>query len=130
MIPDDLTTTQAELAALYEDEHYRYLELPVRTTTLDDLTAETGAGDEELTDHDVAELALLVKTLLRGPGLPDDQAAALGLGETVTLDDGETDFVLNETGRRVLRKLILEDLRDDTDFRRLFVAVEPEEIQS
>jgi len=109
------------LAHLYELEDD--LELPTTGTTLEALTAETGTDDEDLSESDLDELALLVKTLLAGPGLPDDQAAALGLGDVVDFD-GDRDLVLNATGRRVLRRLIDEDQRTGSANARLLVELE------
>lgn len=93
--------------ALAEDDHeLEKLEIlkisATRTMTLEELTPlDEGDLEEELDDHDLEELALLVGSRVWGPdGLPDSEAAELGLGH---LEDGE--LVLNEVGRRVLRLL-------------------------
>lgn len=79
------------------------LELPTRTTSLEELTAETGADDETLSESDLEELLLLVKARLDGPGLPDEEAVELGLGEIVF---GE--LVLNAAGKAIVSRLIDE----------------------
>lgn len=90
------------LAALYaetgagDDE-----DLPTRETTLDELTAETGAPDE-ISDADVDELALLVLARIDAGTMSDDEAVALGL---CTLDaDGA--IVPNDVGRRTVSRAI------------------------
>lgn len=82
------------------------LELPVVETSLEKLTAERGELEEELSEHDLAELALLVGSKLEAGGLPDEEAAELGLGTMVELADGELELDLNSTGRAVLRRLL------------------------
>lgn len=83
----------------------RDVEIPTRETSLEELTDETG-GPEEISDEDVEELALLIRSKLVAAresiaGVTDAEAAALGLG---TLDDDE--LVLNDVGRRVIRKIL------------------------
>lgn len=93
------------LAHLYADEDD--LELPVVETSLEELVA-IAPEPEELTDSDLDELALLVKGHLERGGLPDEEAAALGLGEIhVVRRDYEVDreLVLNDVGRAVLKRL-------------------------
>lgn len=80
---------------------------------------------EEISEHDLAELALLVGARLdSGGSLPDEEAAELGLGEIVIVGptpeelEGEArggpaattsrEFVLNEVGRAVLKRLVDE----------------------
>ena len=105
------------------------LELPVVETSLEKLTAERGAVDEELSEHDLAELALLVAAKLEAGGLPDEEAAELGLGTILEHEPAfyegpggtknrvpipDRELVLNATGRAVLRRLVEErhpDLR-------------------
>lgn len=91
--------TDDPLAHLYADFADDDLELPTRETSLAELLA-VAPEPEELTDDDLDELALLVKARIEGPGLPDEEAAALGLGE---LRDGE--LLVNDVGRAVLKRL-------------------------
>lgn len=74
-----------------------------RSTSLEELTAESGDFDETLSESDLLELVRLVRARLDGPGLPDEDAAELGLGDLV---DGE--LVLNRTGRAVVGRMIDE----------------------
>ena len=104
MTDDPLAHLYAETGAGDLDDD---VELPARETSLDELTAERGAEPEELSDHDLDELVLLVGARLdAGKGLPDQDAAELGLGELVDDADGETELRLNEVGRAVLRRLL------------------------
>lgn len=77
--------------------------------TLDGLNAEVDPEvEEQISDHDLAELVLLVKTRLEDyGGLPDEEAAELGLGtiEEVAGADFDHELVLNSTGRRVLKAI-------------------------
>lgn len=102
-----MTEIDPALAHLYgdvlaeDDEELELLKLAAsKTTSFDELNAETGEL-EEISDHDAEELALLVGSRVWAPeGFPDEEAAELGLGD---LDDGE--LVLNPVGRKVLRLL-------------------------
>lgn len=100
---DPLAHLYAETGGGDVDEE---LELPVVETSLEKLNAELGADVEELSEHDVNELALLVGSKLENGGLPDEEAAELGLGTIVELEDGELELDLNSTGRAVLRRLL------------------------
>lgn len=72
-------------------------ELPARETSLEELTAETGAP-EEISDSDVEELAVLI---LGREHVSDADVVELGLGEIV---DGE--LALNRAGLRVVRRML------------------------
>lgn len=72
---------------------------PNRTTTLNELLTE-GPEDEDVSDDDVAELALLVKARQDAGTSSDEFLAELGLGEF----DGDV-FDLNRVGLRVTRRL-------------------------
>lgn len=74
-------------------------------THLQDLLEE-GPEDEELDDHDLDELALLVrrKTLGGAGGITDQEGVELGLGTMVVLE-GRSEFALNDLGRAVLKRL-------------------------
>lgn len=74
-----------------------------RSTSLEELTAETGAEEEILSASDLEELYLLVVARLGSRSLTDEDAAELGLGDLV---DGE--LVLNRTGRAIVSRLIDE----------------------
>lgn len=73
------------------------------STSLAELHAETGTFDEDLSEADLSELYRLVVARLGDHGLPDEEAAELGLGDLV---DGE--LVLNRTGRAVVSRLLDE----------------------
>ncbi len=81
-------------------------EVAGRETTAADLVAvDERAVDDELSDHDLDELVLLVKARLDHPdGLPDREALELGLGDLV--DD---ELVFNRTGRKVLARLLADE---------------------
>lgn len=115
---DPLAHLYAETGAGDPDEE---LELPVVETSLEKLTAERGAHDEELSDRDLEELVLLVKTRLNMGGLSDLEAAELGLGTIIETPPAyyegpggtknrvpipERDLVLNATGRAVFLRLV------------------------
>lgn len=91
------------LAHLYADFAEDDEDLPVVPTSLEELVA-MAPEPEELTDDDLDELALLVKARVEGPGLSDEEAAALGLGEIVDID-GDLELVVNDVGRAVLKRL-------------------------
>lgn len=93
------------LAHLYEDfaDDDEDLELPVVEVSIDGLNAEVDPErDEQISERDVDELVLLVGARLDADhGLPDEEAAALGIGDLV---DGE--LVLNRVGRAVIARLV------------------------
>lgn len=109
-----MTAIPPELAHLYGDalEEDNVEELVAlkaaasRKTTLEELLKVDEPDDDPLDEHDLAELALLVKARLDGPGLPDEDAAELGLGRLEKFEDGEVELVLNETGRAVLKRVL------------------------
>jgi hypothetical protein len=120
-VTDPLAHLYAETGGGDVDEE---LELPVVETSLEKLTAERGADVEELSDHDLDELALLVGAKLEADGgLPDEEAAELGLGTIVEHEPAlyrgpggtinrapipDRELVLNSTGRAVLRRIIAQ----------------------
>lgn len=87
-------------------EHFH--KLASSETSLDALTAAVETGPEVLSDHDLDELALLVEFRLDGGGLPDADAAELGLGslEEAVGADLDRELVLNDVGRAVLRRVM------------------------
>lgn len=102
---DPLAHLYAETGGGDPDEE---LDLPVVETSLEKLTAERGAHAEELSERDLEELVLLVRARLESGGLPDDEAAELGLGEIREAAGADLDreLVLNETGRAVFLRLV------------------------
>lgn len=85
------------------------LDLDAVETSLDELNSETGAHAEELSESDLAELAVLVGARLEDEGgLPDEEAAELGLGEIreVPGADFDHELVLNDVGRAVLKRIV------------------------
>lgn len=82
------------------------VELPVRTTSFDELHAVRGEV-EELTDSDLAELAILLRGKI-DPVLgtvPSIELVELGLAEVIEDANGEEDVELNPLGRRVMAQL-------------------------
>lgn len=80
-------------------------------TSLERLNADVDPErDEQISERDVDELALLMAARLDADGgLPDDEAAELGLGDLIVSDRGEEpELVLNATGRAVLARLVDE----------------------
>lgn len=98
------------------DDDGEPVNLPVRETSLDELTNHQ-AGAEEFSDHDVTELALLVEEAQRTNTSSDEFLAELGLGEfyalevEVTEPGGEPEleedklFGLNALGLAVTRRM-------------------------
>lgn len=111
-----MTDPTDPLAHLYEDfadDVDEDLDLPVVEVSLDGLNAEVDPErDEQISERDVDELAILVKARLDADhGLPDREAAELGLGDLsrADLDDPDSlELVLNATGRAVLARLVDE----------------------
>lgn len=113
-----MTDIDPALAHLYaetgtedDDEELALLKAAAASSlSLEELTAAEDLAEEELSDHDLEELALLVGSRVWGPdGLPDEDAAELGLGDLEP--DGE--LVLNTVGRKVLRILVEKFSRDE-----------------
>lgn len=89
------TSTTGILVDEDDPEDRRTIEAPL---TVGDSLADFGDEPEDLDDHEIAELALLVATRMKAGTFTDRESIELGL-----VDVG---FELNEVGRRVMRVLI------------------------
>lgn len=82
--------------------------VPNRKTDLESLIEGDGPEVEEISDEDVAELALLVKARQDAGTSSDEFLHDLGLGDFVDLD-GTPDLHLNAVGLAVVRHLAEEE---------------------
>lgn len=80
------------------------LDLPMVETTLEELASDVVTDPEQLSESDVAELALLVRARIDAATMDDAEAVALGLGDFD--DDGE--LVFNAAGQAVFRLLVAQ----------------------
>ena len=96
---DPLAHLYAETGAGPDPEELE--DLPTVTVTEEDLHRDFSDEDEELTDHDAEELALLLEA-----DTSDANVVALGLGRWHVDDDGDRDVVLTPAGRKVLGLII------------------------
>lgn len=83
-------------------------EPPVVAVSLDGLNSEVDPEHvEQISDHDLDELALLVRSKILGTGLTDHESVELGLGEIVTVEGtlDQDELALNDVGRAVFQRI-------------------------